>query len=104
MTRRGGAECVPPADRDQATEAEVAHCLADALGAVLRLQRIGPRGPEDCPASRQDAARRFHRQLLVEALERTFPPVTKANQRVSVDVDALAHDRPDRRVKTRAVA
>src|SRR5215204_4433881 len=68
------------------------------------LERIGPRRPQDRATTRQDAAGRLDRELLVLALERTLPPVAEPDDHVTVHVNALAHDRPDRRVQSLAVA
>ena len=42
-------------------------------------------------------------QRLDQSLQRASPPVAEADDLVAIDLDALAIDRPDNRIKTGAV-
>src|SRR4051794_120343 len=99
----GHAQSVLAADRDHPVEVERDHVLLHLGRAVIVLEGIRPRRPENRAATRQDAARRLDRQLVVLVLEWALPAVAEADDRVPVHVDALADDRPDRRVQPRAV-
>ena len=59
---------------------------------------------QDGAAARQDPARRLDRELLVGVLDRAAPAVAKADDRVPVAIDPLAHDRADHRVEAGTVA
>jgi hypothetical protein len=100
----GGAQRVLAADRDEAVQVERRHVGADDLDAVLALEGVGARGPEDGAAAGQDAARRLDRELDVAVLERPSPAVAEADDGVAVHVDPLADHGADDRVQPRAVA
>ena len=103
MERRGGAERVLAPDRDQPVEVQALHRLPHPRRAVVVLQGVRARRPEDRPAARQDPPRRLDRQLLGLVLDRSAPTVAKADDGVPVEVDPLADDRADGRVQARAV-
>ena len=100
----GGAQRVLAADRDQPVEVEGGEVLPDPLGAAVAREGVGARAAQDRAAAGEDAARGLDRQLLVGVLERPPPPVAKADDRVPVTVDPLAHDRSDHGVQAGAVA
>src|SRR3954468_8493949 len=98
------AQRVLAADRDQAVEVEGGHVLQHGLGAVIALEDVRPRGPENRPAPGEDAAGRLDAELLEVVFERSAPAVAEPDDRVPVDVDALTDDRANDRIKARTVA
>ncbi len=97
-------EGVLAADRDQRVDAVLGEVRLDLLHAAVDLERVGPRGPQDRAATRQDPAHLGHPELHGDALERAAPSVTEADEVVVVVLDPLADHRPDHRVQPRAVA
>ncbi len=104
MQARRGSERVLAADRDQPGESRGFERRADQLGAVVALEGVRARRAQDRAPARQDAARRFDAEVLVNAFERAAPAVPKADDVVSVIVDPPAHNGADDRVQARAVA
>src|SRR5215207_1530251 len=101
---RGGPQSVLAADRDQAVDSVVLQVLGDPLRTAILFERIGPRGAEDRPAARQDAADLGDAELPAVPLERSPPAVPVADELVAILLHSLPHDRSDHGVQPRAVA
>jgi hypothetical protein len=69
------SERVLPADGDERVDAEVFEVGLDLLDASVDLERVGARGPEDGPATRQDPAYGLDVEGLGGALERVSTPI-----------------------------
>ena len=97
------AEGVLAADRDQRVDAVGVQRGGDPVEAVVDLERVGARRPEDRAAARQDATHLGHAERHRDVLERTLPAVPEADELVPVHADALADDSADHGVQARAV-
>src|SRR6185437_15461975 len=71
--------------------------------AVGALEDVGAAAAQDGAAAGQDPTGGLDRELLVDVLQRSAPPVAESDQLVAVGIHALAHDGTDDRVEARAV-
>jgi hypothetical protein len=99
----GDAEGVLAADRDQGVDTGVGQVVLDLLHAVVELERVGARGPQDGAPARQDAAALLDAERHRQALERALPAVAVADELEAVGLHPLADDGPDHRVEAGTV-
>ena len=72
--------------------------------AVVILVRIGSAGPQDRASPREDAPNRGDIKRHRVPFQGSSPPVTKSDELVTVDLNALSYDSSYHGVQTRAVA
>ena len=74
------------------------------LQPAFTLGRIGPRGPQDGPASRQNAGDRLHVHFHGLVLEDTAPAFHEADKLIVIVHDAFAHHSPYNGIQSRTVS
>ena len=99
----GDPERVLAADRDQTVDPLCREALLHPLDALLLLERVRPRRPEDRPPTVKDACGVVRGEVHHPVVEDASPPVAIADDGMAVLVDPFAYDRSDHGVEPGAI-
>ena len=98
------AERVLTSDDNKTFHTQAIYCVENPAFTVVISIRIGSAGPQDRASPREDATDGGDIKRHRVPFHGSSPSVTKSDELVTVDLDALAYDSSDNCVQTRAVA
>ena len=98
------AQSVLTPDDNKTFDTQATYCIENPLLTVVISKRIGSAGSQNRASPREDATDSGHIERHRVPFHGSSPPVTKSDELVTVDLDALAYDGSDHGVQTRAVA
>ncbi len=98
------AQCVLTPDDDKTIDTKATHGVEDSSFAVAICIWVGSAGPEDCASPRENPTDGGDIEGHRVPFHGSAPPVTKSDELVAIDLDALAYDSSDHSVQTWAIA